>query len=207
MTKAQKALFAQCHPDRNGGDHSLMERVYETLKHPSQAMDVIRRCRICGVRIGGVFTCRMHRYTRTAIAALWLIILPVFGADKAMLGWTPADTVTTNFIIYQSTNEITWTRAGFVLGTNASWVTNKIYPSYYRVTAVTWDGDESVMSAQLAIVARDTVTTVYGQHGRTPTGPWTDYQAWIFRGTNVNGMKFFRTRATQGLQWRTITTP
>jgi hypothetical protein len=75
------------------------------------------------------------------------------------------------------------------------------------VTAVTLDGDESAMSEQLAIVARDTVTTVYGQHGRTPTGPWTDYQAWIFRGTNVNGMKFFRTRATKETQWQTTITP
>jgi hypothetical protein len=113
MTKAIKQLLIRCHPDRNGGDHSLMERVYETLKHPSQAMDVIRRCRVCGVRIGGRRTCRMHRYTRTAIAALWLIILPVFGGDQKVAKTIPARlewTVTTNFAAaYQSRTLMAWT--------------------------------------------------------------------------------------------------
>ena len=74
LTQSIKRLLVECHPDRHGGDHSRMERVYAAMKRPSNAMSAVRRCRVCGVRIGGLKTCQMHMFTRTLLASVCVIL-------------------------------------------------------------------------------------------------------------------------------------
>lgn len=127
---------------------------------------------------------------------------------RAALMWTPTPHPTaTNFIVYQSTNAATWMRAAVVIGTNAVVITLGTFPTYFRVTAATWAGDESEMSEQLSVINPENVMSVYGQHAQQLVGPWLDYQIPIFKGTNVSGMQFFRVRAAITNGFRTSTSP
>ena len=103
LTAKQKQVLVQAHPDRHGGDHSLMERFYAAMRRPSQAMEAIRRCVVCGVRIGGVRTCQTHRYVRRAIAALFLASTSFAG--DVWLRWDASPTLgVTNYVLYGTTN-------------------------------------------------------------------------------------------------------
>ena len=110
MTKNTRQLLIECHPDRHGGDHSLMERVYEAMRRPSQAMNAVRRCRVCAVRIGGRFTCQIHRYTRPALTALVLVLAGNLFAGQTTLTWDPVGGAT-NYILVARTNALNNTNA------------------------------------------------------------------------------------------------
>ena len=103
LTATQKQVLIQVHPDRHGGDHSLLNRFFAALRRPSQAMNAIRRCVHCGVRIGGMRTCMMHRYVRRSIAALF-VATTSFAGD-VWLAWDASPTAgVTNYVLYGTTN-------------------------------------------------------------------------------------------------------
>lgn len=103
LTAKQKQILVEVHPDRHGGDHSRLNRFFAALRRPSQAMDEIRRCIHCGVRIGGLRTCQTHRYIRRAIASLFLVTT-AFAGD-VWLAWDASQTAgVTNYVLYGTTN-------------------------------------------------------------------------------------------------------
>ena len=74
MTRTRKKLLIECHPDRHGGDHSRMEKFFAADVRPSQSMSSRRVCRVCGVRISGVKTCRMHQWLPQMLAGMLLLV-------------------------------------------------------------------------------------------------------------------------------------
>ena len=108
MNGTLKRLLVACHPDRHGGDHSMMERFYSAMRRPSQAMDAIRRCVHCGVRIGGVKTCQTHRYVRRAIAMVFIAATSFAGDVR--LAWDASTSAgVTNYVLYAHTNSLSAT--------------------------------------------------------------------------------------------------
>lgn len=110
LTRTQKRILIETHPDRHGGDHSRLGRFFAALRRPSQAMNAIRRCIVCGVRIGGLRTCQVHRYARRAIAGLVLLLAVSSRAGSVNLAWDASATSgVTNYLLYASTNALTAT--------------------------------------------------------------------------------------------------
>ena len=65
MTPRERKLRIENHPDRWGGDHSRMEKVFAVVNR-SQAKSDIKSCRICGVPTRGE-TCRTHMRHRQVL--------------------------------------------------------------------------------------------------------------------------------------------
>lgn len=103
LTATQKQVLIEVHPDRHGGDHSRLDRLFAALRRPSQAMSAIRRCVFCGVRIGGVRTCRTHRYVRRAIACL-VLTTSAFAGDVWLKWDASPESGITNYVLYGTTN-------------------------------------------------------------------------------------------------------
>lgn len=77
MNKTLKKLMIKFHPDRHGGDHSLMEQVYAAPPPPSNSRHNKKWC-WCGARIGAAATsCRLHWRSRRALAAALLLLTAV----------------------------------------------------------------------------------------------------------------------------------
>lgn len=158
LTATQKQILIQVHPDRHGGDHSRLGQFFAALRRPSQAMAAIRRCIVCGVRIGGVRTCRTHRYVRRAIAALFLASTSFAG--DVWLRWDAAPTAgVTNYVLYGTTNA-TLTSSNMAsaqlkvnVGTNLTAHLESVGPALqwrFGVTAVK-DGTQSDLSNVLPV--------------------------------------------------------
>lgn len=93
MTPRERKLRIENHPDRWGGDHSRMEKVFAVVNR-SQAKSDIKSCRICGVPTRGE-TCRTHMRMRQVLpdafdkaleahwrmAVLFLIVLCLVSVD------------------------------------------------------------------------------------------------------------------------------
>lgn len=65
MSPRVRSLLIQCHPDRNGGDHSLMEMVFEEQKKARRSKagktKNPNRCATCGVAVAGASQhCNIH---------------------------------------------------------------------------------------------------------------------------------------------------
>ena len=68
MTSRERQLRIENHPDRWGGDHSRMEKVY-ALKRSNSKHD-LRHCSECGVPVRGYSDkCRIHYRVRKAVSA------------------------------------------------------------------------------------------------------------------------------------------
>jgi len=65
MTPRERKLRIENHPDKWGGDHSRMEKVFAVVNR-SQSKSDIKSCRICGVPTRGE-TCRTHMRHRQVL--------------------------------------------------------------------------------------------------------------------------------------------
>jgi hypothetical protein len=231
-----KQLLIRCHPDRNHGDHSLMNE-FHRAKLRFNSKHNIFRCGLCGVRIGaGARRCMIHRYTSLALPAAMLLLVCNLHAQKgATLLMTPSRLINTlpqtslvtlpppgetitlawdaspdadvaGYSVYMATNKPDWKLLGTTLGLSLT-VSNLILPTSFMVTARTAKGDESKPSNILDVLGKDQINEV--SYETTPTlinAVWTD-RGVFFRGTNQTGMGFYRLKIANTNVWRTVSTP
>ena len=62
MTTRERKLRIENHPDKWGGDHSRMDKVFDVMKRTS-SMSVRRVCKVCGVRVNRAEYCQLHYRT------------------------------------------------------------------------------------------------------------------------------------------------
>jgi hypothetical protein len=149
LTRQQKQLLVEVHPDRHGGDHSRMERVFAAMKRPSQAMSAVRRCRVCGVRIGGVKTCRMHQWATMLLSCLVMVAGYQAPALDVTLAWDASpSTGVTNYVLYVSSHPLTENNlytadVAISVGTNLTTTVTNLNAITYFVATAQADGVES----------------------------------------------------------------
>lgn len=106
---ALKRLLIECHPDRHGGDHSHMERVY-AARRVSNSKHNVRRCGVCLVRVGPKSKhCMMHVRQRVAIAAAMMLACVAAVAGDVRLAWDASPTPGVTYTLYGHTNALTST--------------------------------------------------------------------------------------------------
>ena len=235
LTRQQKQLLIETHPDRNGGDHSRLEKFFAALKRPSQSLTHKVYCRVCGVRVSGVArACRTHwRIKSLLTTTAACLVLMASGAQKGaeLLMTKPVTRSTFLPVITQTVSQpamipvplawdtsqgattysLYWSMDQTVwlsmsgLTTNFAMLSIPALPAWFKVTASNTDG-ESDFSSTLR-VAQDSVNEVRYETTPDLTAPvWTD-RGTVFRGTNQTGMGFYRLKISNSNQWNTVSTP
>lgn len=136
MTTRERKLRIENHPDRWGGDHSRMDKVFEALKIRRSTMREVLHCSECGVTISRGSRCMVHaRMKKPAlISAMFLMSALLSFAQRGAQKYDYAD-------------KLTWTN-----GTNSWPVFTEIQG---QVGSKAWKTLSVVRNAQSITLPRD----------------------------------------------------